>query len=238
MFVRYSLRTVDLAGALRFYEDALGLSLTEGASAETSLEAWTLHERARAAGAPAHWLGHVEVDDVARACAAMIARGAQPLGPTVRAPGGAEWATIRDPWGAVVALRARGEPPPDRPVAWHQLHTIDVERALPTYVELAGWRDAGTIDVADPEGGHRLFAFSDDGDDDAPAGSIANTARWPGVHPHWLFYFAVEDADATIDRVRAHGGTARAPLLLPTGQRLAACEDPQGAAFGVLDRRG
>lgn len=231
MFGRYVLRTIEVDAARRFYEEAVGLRLPAGAAAETSLEAWPLHERARSAGAPAHWLGHLEVDDVEGAVSELSAMGAQSLGPTVRAASGATWATVRDPFGAVVALRARGDTPPDRPVEWHQLHTRDLERAWPTYAKLAGWRAAGTIDAPDPEGGHRLFAWSGE-----PVGSIANTARWPGVHAHWLFYFPVDDVDATAARVRHHGGTAQTPVARVQDRRIAVCEDPHGAAFGVIER--
>lgn len=231
MFSRYVLRTIEVESARGFYERAVGLVLPEGGVAETSLEAWPLHERARSAGAPPHWLGHLEVDDLENAVRDMVAIGAEPLGPTVHAAGGVAWATVRDPSGAVVALRARGQAPPDRPVAWHQLHTRDLERAWPAYAKVAGWRDAGTIDVPDPEGGHRLFAWSG-----AAVGSVANTARWPGVHAHWLFYFPVADVEATAERVRSGGGTAVTPSTLLNGRRVAVCEDPQGAAFGVIDR--
>ena len=168
MFVRYSLRTTDVASARTFYQRALGLALPEGASPSTSLEAWPLHELARSRGAPAHWLGHLAVDDLEHALGELMALGAETLGPTVRAPSGAAWAAIRDPLGAVLALRARGDAPPDRPIAWHQLHTTDLDRAWPLYARLAGWRDAGRIEAIDPQGGHQLFTWTD-----APAGSIA-----------------------------------------------------------------
>jgi predicted enzyme related to lactoylglutathione lyase len=230
MFSRYSLRTIEIDGARRFYEEAIGLALPDGAAPHTSLEAWTLHERARSMGAPPHWLGQLEVDELGVALTDIIALGAQPLGPTVRAPDGAEWATLRDPFGAVIALRARRDAPPDRPVAWHQLHTNDLDRAWGIYTKLTGWRDAGAIDAADPEGGHRLFAWSGGAE-----GSVANTARWRGVHAHWLFYFPVADVEMSSSRVRALGGMAMAPMTLG-GRRVAACEDPQGAAFGLIDR--
>lgn len=231
MFSRYTLRTIDVASARRFYEVAVGLTLPEGAAAHTSLESWPLHERARAAGAPPHWLGHLEVGDAEVAASEMVAAGGQALGPTVRAER-AVWATVRDPFGAVVALRSGDPTASDRPVGWHQLHTTDLERAWTIYTKLAGWRDAGTIDAADPEGGHRLFTWSEDA-----VGSIANTARWAGVHPHWLFYFPVADVDATAARVRQHGGTAMEPRALPGNGRVAVCHDPQGAAFGLIARR-
>lgn len=230
MFSRYTLRTIQVDDARRFYERAIGLVLPVGAAAHTSVEAWPLHERALGAGAPPHWLGHLEVDDVEGAAAEMIAMGGQSLGPIARAPSGAVWATLRDPSGAVIALRRRADAPPDQPVQWHQLHTRELDRAWPTYEKLVGWRDAGKIDVPDPDGGHRLFTWSGEA-----VGSVANTARWPGVHAHWLFYFAVDDVDAAVQCITDHGGTALPPVVLD-GRRIAACEDPQGAAFGVIQR--
>ncbi len=229
MFSRYVLRTTDLDAALRFYEASLGLALPRGPSG-SSLEAWPLHEQARSRGAPAHWLGHAEVDDVEASAARLVELGGERLGPTVQASAGT-WATLRDPWGAVIALRARGERPSDRPIAWHQLHTRELERAWAVYAELLGWADAGAVDVPDPEGGHRLFAWNAG---DPAVGSVANTARWQGVHAHWLFHFAVDDLEGALERVRAHGGTAMGPFELPDGRTLAACEDPQGAAFGLV----
>jgi predicted enzyme related to lactoylglutathione lyase len=120
------------------------------------------------------------------------------------------------------------------PIAWHQLHSRDAERAMLVYGELFGWVHTETLDVADLEGGYRLFAFDRGGE---PAGAVANTARWPGVHTHWQFYFPVPDLDAAVDRVRALGGKAFDPVAVPAcGFRLAACDDPQGAAFGLLER--
>jgi hypothetical protein len=38
-----------------------------------------------------------------------------------------------------------------------------------------------------------------------------------------------------VDRVRTHGGIVIGPVELPNGSRIAACDDPQGAAFGVIE---
>jgi uncharacterized protein len=231
MFARYSLRTIDVDGARRFYAEAIGLELPEGSSPGSALELWPLHERARARGAPPHWLGQIAVADADAAVNHLVEAGAESLGPPVRAGDGSVFAMLRGPEGEIVAVRA-GEPATgDRPVAWHQLHAQDAERAWSLYVRLFDWRARGLVDVPDPIGGHRLFGWDDVG---APVGSIANTARWPGVHPHWLFYFPVRDAEDAAARVRALGGTAMEPMALPDHTRLCACEDPQGAAFGLL----
>ncbi len=65
---------------------------------------------------------------------------------------------------------------------------------------------------------------------------MGNTARWPGVHTHWLFHFPVSDVASCVARIRSLGGTARDPIRLPDGTLLSACEDPPGAAFGIVQR--
>ncbi|MCB9598192.1 MAG: hypothetical protein H6719_36095 [Sandaracinaceae bacterium] len=233
MFVRYSLRTVEIDAARAFYRDAVGLALPDGASEGSALESWPLHERARAAGAPPHWLGHVETQDVEATAARLVELGAQALGPSVTTRDGVAYATVRDPFGAVVSVRGEGLGARHAPVAWHHLHSADADGSWRVYSELFGWVEAGRIEAPDLEGGHRLFAWTAGG---APVGSVANTARWPGVHAHWLFHFPVADVEAAARRVRELGGTAMGVVELTGGARVTACEDPQGAAFGLLQR--
>jgi predicted enzyme related to lactoylglutathione lyase len=234
LFCRYDLRTTDPDAARIFYSDIVGLDFAEAPSSEepSMIAVWLLHEQARARGAPAHWLGHIGVADVDATVRRLLERGSERLGPTVRANDGAEYATLRDPSGAVVSVRASTRRPRRTPVSWHHLHTRDVDRAWADYSELFGWRHTETLDVADPVGGYRMFAWDDSG---KSAGSMANTARWPGVHTHWLFYFPVADLEASVAAVRAKGGhVVGNPAVLPNGDRIAPCNDPQGAAFGLL----
>lgn len=229
MFCRYVLRTTDPVAGRAFYAEAIGLRLPDGMVEGSDLEAWPLHERALAAGAPPHWLGQLEVEDVAATLERLVRLGSEPLGPPVRAQDGTPFATLRDPFGSVIGIRAaRGTSSP--PIAWHQLHTRDVDAAWALYHELFGWFHTQTIDVPEPAGGYRLFAWNDAG---ATVGGMGNSARLPGIHAHWLFHFPVADLQQAVANVRALGGTALDPVALPDGRRLVACEDPQGAAFGL-----
>jgi len=230
MFCRYVLRTTDLPAARAFYADALGLALPEDLAEGSALEAWPLHERAIARGAPPHWLGLLAVDDVDATLQRLVGLGSEALGPSVQARDGTPFATLRDPFGNVIGLRAHTHRASDSPVVWHQLNTRDVDGAWALYHALFGWAHTRTLDVPEVDGGYRLFAWNEAG---AAVGAMSNTARWPGVHPHWLFYLPVVDVDAAAARVRAHGGTAMEPFALTEGMRLVACEDPQGAAFGL-----
>jgi predicted enzyme related to lactoylglutathione lyase len=230
MFCCYALRTTDAVAARAFYADALGLMLPDGMAEGSALEAWPLHERARAAGAPAHWLGMLAVNDVESTVARMLALGGERLGPTVQAKDGASFATLRDPFGSVIALRAGTQIASASPVAWHQLHTRDADGAWAMYEQLFNWSHEQTLQVSNLEGGYRMFAWQQGGE---LVGAIGNTARWPGVHTHWLFFMPVRELDAAAARVRALGGKTLEAFTLQSGMRLMACEDPQGAAFGL-----
>ncbi len=230
-FTKYELRTTDPDAAHAFYLDALGLDVRAMPGLALSL----LPERARANGAPAHWLGHIGVDDVDAVVERFVALGAQTVGPPQERDG-SRWVILRDPLGAIVAVSSTMNTPSPSVVAWHHLHTTDRERAFGAYRALFGW-------IAREEwmGEHRTFSWSGHGNGHENAqgaegpvvGGVADSARRPGVHTHWLFYFAVPDLVVAMAKVRAGGGLVLSPVELPTGQRLVACEDPQGAAFGL-----
>jgi predicted enzyme related to lactoylglutathione lyase len=234
-FCRYDLRTTDPDAARTFYSEAIGLDFSR-APEESVMAVWLLHEQARARGAPAHWLGQLGVTDVEATVSRWVELGGERLGPVVRAQDGTAFTSVRDPLGAVVAVRGSMQRPHSSPVSWHQLHTRDLDRAWATYSGLFGWTHTETLDVADPVGGHWMFAWDDPA---KSVGSIANTARWPGVHSHWLYYFPVADLEASVVRVQARGGKVLArPAVLRDGNGLVPCEDPQGAAFGLMGPHG
>lgn len=226
-FFDYHLRTSDVAAARAFYASVLG---------DGERQVFELHEQAVARGARPHWLGYLDVGEVELAAAAFVARGATPLGPKWVDPEGLEAAVMRDPGGAVVAL---AKPPPSGArrapdharVVGHLLNTADVERAKTNYRELFGWAfeepvDLGSLGVFHP------FAWEPGG----PAvGSMSDVGPRPGVHPHWLFQFRVASLEPALDAVRAGGGVVIGPIVLPGGDRIAICDDPQGAAFALRD---
>ncbi len=67
---------------------------------------------------------------------------------------------------------------------------------------------------------------------------MANTARLPDIHPQWLFYFRVANIEAALATVRARGGAVVGPMPTSSGDLVAACNDPQGAAFGLYEFTG
>jgi uncharacterized protein len=221
-FCRFELRTTDVAAARAFYSRLLG---------EEGADIVPLPEEAAARGARPHWLGHLGVEDAERAANAFVKLGATRLGPTRRTADGGEVAIVRDPGAAVVALAT----PPSRPVradvVWQVLNTSDLERATSSYRELFGWRFAAPLDLG-ALGLFHPFSWNPDG---ASVGSVAAITQRPGVHPHWLFHFRVAALDPALATVRAAGGLVLEPTVLPGGERIAVCDDPQGAAFALQE---
>jgi uncharacterized protein len=238
-FAYYELRTTSLDGARTFYQHALGLDLHGdesrvfvGRGAECLGELTLLPERARAQGAPAHWLGHLAVDAVEVAAERVVAAGGMRLGPS-RQSDGALIVGLRDPFGAPVAVTSR---PAGAQLAWHELHTVDQEGAFTLYGDLCGVTAAGRLELGEDLGTYQKFAF--DGSPSA-VGGMLNSARRPGIHPHWLFYFEVPDLERAERAVVEHGGRAleaprsfegrarRVALTLGSGHQNPWCQTPR-----------
>lgn len=219
------LRTTDADGAREFYEAVLG---------HERAVIYPLHENAIARGAKPHWLGFVDaapLGGVDAAADAFVARGAQLLGPKWVNPAGLTAAVLRDPGGAIVAVAERTADATSSglAIAWHALHTPNEARAIADYGDLFGWSFGASIEVVGV-GAYHPLAFSDG---DAIVGSVSGIADRPSVHPHWLFHVHVPSLDAALEAVVARGGTHLDVVTLAGGARIAVCDDPQGAAFGL-----
>jgi predicted enzyme related to lactoylglutathione lyase len=225
-FCRLELRTTDAGAARAFYAKIFG---------HDRAVIWPLHEQALARGARPHWLGNLGVPDVERAAASFVERGAMPLGPPRPSEDGRQVAVLRDPGGAVVALST---PPSSNANAsveavWYLLNTNDAERAMVNYHELFDWAIQGRVEIP-PHGAIHPFAWHAGG---PSVGAIVDITGMSGRHPHWLFFFGVDTLEPGIAATRAAGGLVLDPIVLPSGEHVCVCDDPQGAAFGLLERR-
>lgn len=218
-FCRYLLRTTDVGAARAFYAAVLG---------RDDLAIVPLHESALARGARPHWLGLIGVDNIDGTAEAFVARGAVRLGPTARGALG-EFAMLRDPGGALVALTKPTSTGAESGVVWHTLSTNDFARTSAAYCELFGWQLGAAHDYG-ALGVFHDFAWQPGG---ATVGSMCDIRGRAGRHPHWLFHFRVAALAPAIAAVRAAGGLALEPLALPDGTHVAVCDDAQGAAFAL-----
>lgn len=222
-FDRYILRTINLEGARTFYAGLLGEVFWRG-----TVEIVPLPDRARAAGAPAHWLGSIGVAEPDVMAARLCDAGAITLGPPRPLENG-RLHPLKDPSGAVMAVgpsHASGEP-----AVWHAHLSLDPEASSQVYARTFGWH-MGAGGITGTGDRYRPFGWTPEGES---AGSFLDGARRPGIHTQWLFFFAVDDLDAAAARVRRLGGTALTEVDSGAGTLLP-CDDPQGAAFGLWQR--
>lgn len=221
-FCRIELRTTDIPAARLFYRALLG---DEGA------DIVAIPPEAIARGARPHWLGHLGVGEVEGTARAFVAHGATRLGPTRTNDDGGAVAILCDPGGAVVALATPPAAPVRADVIWRSLNSADVARTLAAYSDVLGWDVSEAIDLG-RLGRQHPFAWSAGG---PSVGTMADIAGRPEVHAHWLFHFRVAALDPALAAVRAAGGLALEPFVMPDGARTAVCDDPQGAAFALQE---
>ncbi|MCX6106329.1 MAG: hypothetical protein NTY08_10920 [Proteobacteria bacterium] len=225
-FSKIELRTRDISAARAFYASVLGYDLRHIVA---------LPEVAAARGAPPHWLGHIGIGNVDECASAFVANGAQRLGPTQQTSGGDKVALMRDAGGAVVALSNASDEALGVDVAWYQLLTADLEKAIANYQGSLGWWmteqvDLGAVGIA------QFFSWHADRADRVNNGMIIDIARLPMAHPHWLFHFRVPALATAVAAVRAAGGKVVDLTVMNGGTQIAVCDDPQGAAFALQER--
>lgn len=213
-FARYALRTLDADAAIAFYDAVLG---------HHGDVVFPLHEQAIARGARPHWLGHLDVADPRAAAAPLLEAGGQQYG---ERPDGV--VVLRDPGGALLALGG-AETASIAGVRWHVLRARRADEVAALYAATFGWTLGEPVALDSGE----TFRELRTGPDGASFGVVGETTA--GVHPQWLFFFGVPSLDDAVARVRALGGVVLPPQRGPDGTRYAVCDDPQGAAFGLIE---
>jgi uncharacterized protein len=225
-FCRYELRSTDVEAARDFYAALFGDGFL-GAGIDIA----PLPAAAAARGVPGYWLGHIAVDDVVPPMYRFLDAGATRLGAPPADGRDSAGVVLRDPSGAIVALTLAGAPPGSDRIAWHLHVSRDEERAFGLYEGILGWTALDRQDLGE-RGRHVTFTW---GGRRTAVGSACDMASRPHVHAQWLYFFATGDFDASIARVRELGGLALRPTTTADGHRVAACDDPQGAAFGLYE---
>ncbi len=186
-------------------------------------------------GQPPAWMTYVSVTD------------AEEIADEVRAAGGnvmvgpmdvleiGRMAVFADPTGAVFGIwqpRAFvGAGLVNEPGAftWNELNTRDPDAAKAFYTAVFGW------EVTEHDMGEMGSYVEWKQGEDSIGGMMDMRGRVPDEVPaHWLTYFAVEDTDAAVARVKElGGGVAFGPIDIMAG-RFAVVHDPHGATFAVI----
>ncbi|MFJ5833457.1 VOC family protein [Streptomyces sp. NPDC093089] len=139
-------------------------------------------------------------------------------------PGGAEFAVWQP-----AAVRGLERTSSTNTLVWAELHVAEPESVLGFYRTLFGWRWA---EMEAPGMTYRVISTADGDQEDASFGGVAELQ---GPTPHWVPYFAVEDADAVARSAQGNGGSVLMPAAdIPDVGRIAWLADPFGATFAVL----
>lgn len=247
-FVWYDLMTTDPDAAQTFYSAVVGWGTDQWQGPNEGLPPYTmwmvgehsiggvmeLSPEAIEQGAPPHWISYIAVPDADAAVARAQELGGTVLMPAFDIPTVGRFAVVADPSGAVFApFKPEGEAPGSEGMApvgqfsWNELMTDDHEAAFSFYADLFGWEKGEAMDMGDA-GIYQLF-----GRGGMPMGGIMNK---PPEMPMgaWNHYVRVDDIESAVERVSANGGTVmHGPMDVPGGDRVAVCQDPQGAVFSL-----
>lgn len=186
----------------------------------------------REAGVPPTWNSYVTV-----ASADETAARATELGGSVHVQpfdvfDAGRMAVLQDPQGAWFMVwepkRHVGAALVNAPGAlvWNELASDDLDGASAFYSALFGW------EIARFPGSEQVYlSIKLDG---ASNGGM-RTVEPPGVPPHWLVYFGVEDLEAALARAEELAGVVHAGPIDIQMARIAIVADPQGAVFALYD---
>jgi predicted enzyme related to lactoylglutathione lyase len=188
----------------------------------------------KAQGVPPHWNSYITVDNVDEVTQKAAEAGGAVLIPPFDVMEDGRMSVLHDPAGAIFCLwEARnhiGASLVNMPgtLVWNELVAPDTAVAAQFYTTVFGWSTH-----VDESGEYPYIVFMNG--DRAGAGLMQIRPEWGDVPSHWMVYFAVEDCDASADRVKELGGSIEnGPIDIPDMGRFALVSDPQGAYFTII----
>ena len=195
---------------------------------------YTLRPEQRAMKVPPHWMLYILVENADASADKVAQLGGTAIVPPFDVMDIGRMAVIQDPTGAHFCLWQ-----PKQSVAnsiadvhgtfcWADLSTPNPARAEAFYSRLLGWQF--TRDEKDPSG----YLHIKNGEHFI-GGVPPASYHPPGVPPHWLAYFQVNDVDATANKAKEMGATLlMPPMTMEEVGRWSVIADPQGAVFAIF----
>ena len=245
----YELMTTDTKAAEQFYRKVVGWT---SAPFEGSPQPYTtfsrsgdvpvagLMKRPDGMNFPPFWAMYVGVQKLEEGVAHIKKLGGKELSPVIDIPKVGRMQMMTDPQGAAFYIYEPAEDPKQPEGApeigegsWHELMTTDAPAAMKFYTELFGWKPSETMDMGEM-GKYYMF--------NRPHGMIGGMMNKPpqmaDVPPNWQLYFRVPDVHAAAERIKANGGKIlNGPMEVPDGDWVVNAMDPQGAAFGLHQKK-
>lgn len=242
-FVWHELLTKDPEAAIAFYGEVIGWK-TEPFG-DDGYRMWvgsqgplggvmTLPDEAAKMGAPPHWMGHVQVDDIDATVARVTELGGKIYVPPTEIPTVGRFSVIADPHYATLSVFQPAsemklhDPKNEGYFCWNELMSADVESGFAFYAELFGWKKFDDMDMG-PMGTYRIY-----GTEAGPQGGIMNLPPGATFPPAWVYYTETKDIDAAVGRATRNGAQLlHGPADVPGGGKIAQLTDPQGAMFAL-----
>ena len=245
----YELMTSDMKAAEAFYKTVVGWKTEpfEGAgrpytafSRSGDVSVGGVMDKPAEVKAPPFWAMYVGVPKLEEAVSKIKQLGGKAHTEVIEIPKVGRMQMFMDPQGAAfyiiqpASAEQRPEAAPEvGEASWHELMTTDAPAAMKFYQQVFGWQPSQTMDMGEM-GPYQMF--------DRPHGMIGGMMNKPpemaNVPPNWLIYFRVPDVHAAAERVKANGGQVlNGPMEVPGGDWVLTAADPQGAAFGLHQRK-
>jgi hypothetical protein len=183
---------------------------------------------------PPHWNAYVTVASVDESAERAAALGATIVAQPFDVMQSGRMAVVQDPSGAFVNLwqpqQDIGAEVVNEPGAltWNELATRDPDAAMAFYRDLLNWEFERIEQAPMP-----MWSITLGGRGNGSVRQMG-TETPSQVPPHWLTYFAVEDAGKAVGAAEAAGAQVLVPATgIPAGS-FAILADPRGAAFAVF----
>lgn len=187
---------------------------------------------------PPRWTTYVTVADVDATEATVKDAGGTVLMGAMDVMDAGRMAVFADPEGAVFSAWQPGNHIGSQLVneantfCWSELGTRDPEAAKAFYSTVFGW---GSHTNEMPNGGS--YTEVKVGERTVAGMMDITNILPPQVPAYWLVYFAVDDCDESVAKVKELGGSVRMPPMdIPIG-RFAVVTDDQGSVFAMIALR-
>jgi uncharacterized protein len=188
----------------------------------------------RSQGVPPHWMIYITVENADAAATKAQQLGGKILAPAFDVMDAGRMAVVQDPTGAIFCVwqanksTGIGIAQVAGTLCWADLSTPYPKRASDFYAGLFGWLLIS--DPKDPSG----YLHIKNGEHFI-GGIPPGAHRKPGVPPHWLAYFQVDDVDASASKAKQMGANLYlAPMTMEGVGRMSVIADPQGAVFAIF----
>jgi hypothetical protein len=238
------LGTPDIEAAAEFYGALFGWSVPEGENSEQAGGYRQAMLRGKPVagvmplmqeGQPPAWSTYVSVEDADSTTAKVREAGGTVMAEPMDVLDLGRMAIFADPTGAVFGIWQAGTfvgaeiVNESSAVVWNELNTRDTAVAKEFYGAVFGW----SFEEREFETGNYTSLKVGE---DTVGGMIDISGRVPDEVPaNWLAYFAVDDADATIEKAKGSGGEAVfGPEDISEVGRIAVLKDPFGAVFALI----